>query len=145
LSKQETMLKRVKEMVEQEIERVVSPETVTLLDDISRGINDLKRLQEAQVPEGLKDEVAVTVSGMNAVPMQPKRTKPPYFRATVFSDGPDPVYVFLNDVKPEAIREAPLNSGDKLDIDTTEAKIEALFFACTTSTGQASLRIHLLK
>jgi len=139
------MKRLVKQTVQEEIERVVPPETVVLLDDISRGIKDLKRLAQAQVPEGLKDEVAVSVAGKNPVPMQPKQTKPPYFRATIFSDGPDPVYVFLNDVKSEAIREAPLNSGDKIDIDTTEAKIQALFFACTTSTGRASLRIHLLK
>jgi len=141
----EPLRKMVKEEVEKEILRLKPEIDTILLDDISRGIKDLKRLQEAQVPEGLKDEVTVSVAGKIPVPMQPKQTKPPYFRATVFSDGPDPVYVFLNDVKPEAIREAPLNSGDKLDIDTTEAKIEALFFACTTTTGQASLRVHLLK
>lgn len=141
----EPLRKVAKEEVEKEIFRTKPEIDTILLDDISRGIKQVVKRLEAQVPEGFKDEVTVSVSGTNPVPMQPKRTKPPYFRATVFSDGPDPVYVFLNDVKPEAIREAPLNQGDKIDIDTTEAKIQALFFACTTATGNASLRIHLLK
>jgi len=141
----EPMKRTIKELVREEVERVLPPETVVLLDDISRGVKQLNKRLEAQVPEGLKDEVNFSVSGTNPVPIQPKRTKPPYFRATVFNDGPDPVYVFLNDVKPEAIREAPLNQGDKADIDTTEAKIESLFVACTTSTGNASGRVWLLK
>jgi len=139
------MSEPMRKIAREEIERIKAPLDTVLLDDISRGIKQLNKRAEAQVPEGLKDEVVVSVAGKNPVAMQPKNTKPPYFRATVFCDGPDAVYVFLNDVKPEAIREAPLNSGDKIDIDTTEAKIQALFFACTTPTGSASLRIHLLK
>ena len=139
------MSEPMRRIAREEIERVKVPIDTALLDDISRGIKQLNKRLEAQVPEGLKDEVSFTVSGTNAVPVQPKRTKPPYFRATVFNDGPDPVYVFLNDVKPEAIREAPLNQGDKADIDTTEAKIEALFVACTTRTGSASGRVWFLK
>jgi len=124
----------------------IKPEIETiLLDDISRGIKQLNKRLEAQVPEGLKDEVNFSVAGTNAVPIQPKRTKPPYFRATIFNDGPDSVYVFLNDVKPESLREAALNQGDKADLDTTEAKIQALFVACTTPTGTARGRVWLLK
>jgi len=139
------MSEPMRRIAREEIGRVKAPLDTVLLDDIARGVKQLNKRLEAQVPEGLKDEVVVNVSGKNHVAMQPKNTKPPYFRATVFNDGPDAVYVFLNDVKPEAIREAPLNSGDKIDIDTTEAKIEALFFACVGSTNSASVRIHLLK
>lgn len=131
------------EKVEERVEP--APLEVALLYKILQAQRETTRLLKAQVPEGFKDEVGVSVAGKNPVPMQPKNTKPPYFRATVFNDGPDPVYVFLNDVKIEAIREAPLNQGDEVDIDTTEAKIQALFFACTTETGNASVRIHLLK
>jgi len=141
----EPLRKIVKEEVQREI-ATIKPEIDTiLLDDISRGVKQVVKRLEAQVPEGFKDEVTVSVTGKIPVPMQPKNTKPPYFRATVFNDGPDAVYVFLNDVKPEAIREAPLNQGDKIDIDTTEAKIEALFFACVGSENTASVRVHLLK
>lgn len=139
------MSEPLRKLVKEEIIKLKPEVNTLLLDDISRGIKQIVKVLAAQVPEGLKDEVTVTVSGINAVAMQPKRTSPPYFRATVFCDGPDPVYVMLNDVKPQAIREAPLNEGDKIDIDTTEAKIQALFFACTTTAGVASLRVHLLK
>jgi len=127
------------------VQRVKAPIETVLLDDIARGLADIKRLLEAQVPEGFKEEVDVSVAGTIPVPMEPKLRKPPFFRATLFNDGPDPVIVMLNEVKPEAYRKAPLNAGDKIDIDTTEAKIESLFFACTTSSGQASVRVHLLK
>ena len=132
-------------MSKQEVERIKAPIDTVLLDDIARGITDIKGLLEAQVPEGLKEEVAWTVEGTRAVPVSGRLIRPPYFRATVFNDGPDPVYVFLNKAKPRAYREAPLNAGDKLDIDTTEAKIQVLFFAGTTSAGRASGRVHFLK
>jgi len=130
---------------EETLKRVKAPIDTVLLDDIARGISDLKKLMQAQIPEGLKEEVEVTAHGKIPVPMQPRTTVPPYFRATVFNDGPDPVYVMLNDIKTEPYRKAPLNSGDKLDIDTTEAKIRELFFACEEDDKSASVRIHLLK
>jgi hypothetical protein len=129
----------------EELERIKAPLEVALLDEISLGIKDVVKRLEAQVPQGVKDEVAFTVSGTNPVPVQPTRTKPPYIRATVFNDGPSPVYVFLNDVTPIAFRQAPLNAGDKADIDTTEAKIQALFVVCGSPTDQASGRVWLLK
>jgi len=130
---------------EEAVERVKAPIETVLLDDIARGIADIRRLLKAQVPEGFKEEVEFSVEGKTAVPLEPKLRKPPFFRATVFNDGPDPVIVMLNEVKPEAYRKAPLNAGDKLDIDTSEAKIEALFFACQASDKKASGRAHLLK
>jgi uncharacterized hydantoinase/oxoprolinase family protein len=143
---EETLLKRlVKEEVERFVERVMPPEVLATLDDIARGIMDIKKKLEAQVPEGLKEELTVQVEGTRATPITPRTIMPPYVRATCFCDGPDPVYVFLNKPKPEAFRQAPLNPGDKIDIDTTEAKIEALYFACTTPDGKASVRVHLLK
>jgi len=128
-----------------ELKRVKAPLDTVLLDEIARGIADLKKLMSSQVPEGLKDEVEVSVHGKVPVPMQPRTTMPPYFRATIFNDGPDPVYVMLNDVKAEPYRKAPLNAGDKIDIDTTEAKIRELYFACEGDANSAALRIHLLK
>jgi hypothetical protein len=129
----------------EELERVKAPLEVALLDDIALGVNRLNRRLEAQVPEGIKDEVTVAVAGQTPVPMEPVNTKPPYFRAAIFNDGPSPAYVFLNVTRPIAFRQAPLNTGDHLDIDTTEAKIQALFFACTTDAGTASVRVQLLK
>jgi len=106
---EEPLLKR---LVKEEVERRVPPETVVLLDDISRGIRDVKRLLEAQVPEGLKEEVTIEVEGTTPVPMVTKLRKPPFMRASVFVDqDSDPVYVMLNEVKPEAFRDAPLRKG----------------------------------
>jgi len=130
---------------EEELERIKAPVDTALLDDISRGVRQLNARLAAQVPEGIKDEIEVDVSGVNPVPMQPLNSTPPYFKATVFNDGPDPVYVFLNQTKVSALRKAPLNQGDRLDIDTTEAKIQSLFFACPDVNNNASVRIHVLK
>ena len=141
-SQEEALLKS---LIKGEVERLVPPEMTVLLDDIARGVRAVQKRLEAQVPEGFKEEVDVSVEGTIPVPMEPKLRKPPFIRATVFNDGPDPVYVFLNEVKPEAFRKAPLNAQDKLDIDTTEAKIDALFFACEASEKTASVRVHLLK
>jgi hypothetical protein len=129
----------------EELVRVKAPIEVALLDDISRTIRRVAESLDAQVPKGFKDEVAFTVQGVNAIAIQPTRTKPPYFRATIFNDGPDPVYVFLNDITPAAYRQAPLNVGDKADIDTTEAKIHAIFVACPSANNTASGRVWLLK
>ena len=133
------MAKPIEERVEP------APLEIALLYKILKAERETAESLKSMMPEGVKDEVELTVTGTNPVPMQPRATKPPYVRATVFNDGPDPVYVFLNDVKIQSLRQAPLNQGDKLDIDTTAAKIQALFFACETSSEQASVRIHLLK
>jgi hypothetical protein len=137
--------KKAQERAQEKLERIKVPLEVALLDEISRGIKLVAERLEAQVPEGIKDEATFTVSGKNAIAVRPTRTTPPFIRVTVFNDGPDSVYVFLNDIPPESTRQAPLNSGDKADIDTTEAKIRALFVACVTSTGTASGRVWFLK
>ena len=128
------------------MKRVKAPIETVLLDSIARGIADVKRLLAAQVPEGFKEEVTVEVEGTTPVPMVARLRKPPFMRASLFvDDGSDPVYVMQNEVKPEAFRDAPLKAGEKLDIDTTEHKIEALFFACEESDKRATVRVHLLK
>lgn len=132
-----------KKEAREELVRIKAPIDTVLLDEISQGINRLIKHTEAQVPEAVKDEIELTVNGNNPVPMQPRNSHPPYFQATVFIDGPDPTYVWLNEI-PNSY-EAPLNAGDHLDIDTKEAKIEALWFACVGSTNTSHIRIHLLK
>lgn len=129
------------------LERIKIPIDTALLDDISRGIRQLNNKLAAQVLEGIQDEAYANPSGVNAVSWQSlTKLTPPYFRATVFNDGPSSVYVMLNVVKPVALRQAPLNAGDSAPIDTSpEAKIKALFFACPNSTDTASLRIYLLR
>lgn len=128
---------------QEELERVKVPIDTALLDDISRGIRQVNQRLAAQVPEGEKDEIDIIVNGNNAVPLQPQNSQPPYFKATVFNDGPDPAYVWLNEIPTHY--NAPLNQGDHLDIDTTEAKIQTLFFACQGPNNTAHLRVHVLK
>lgn len=143
---EEAMLRNiVKRMVEEEIVKVKPSIDTIYLDDIARGVRGVQKRLEAQVPEGFKEEVDVSVAGTIPVPMEPKLRKPPFFRASVFNDGPDPVHVMLNEVKPVAYRKAPLKEADRIDIDTTEAKIDALFFACEASDKTAAVRVHLLK
>lgn len=115
------------------------------LDEIAGRLADIHEAIQRQVPEGLKEEVEVEVEGTTLVPVRARIIKPPYFRASVFNDGPDNVYVLLNKEKAEAYRQSPLKEGDKLDIDTTEGKIHALFFACESEDKTASIRVHLLK
>lgn len=129
----------------EELTRVRAPVEVALLDDINRGILRVAERLEAQVPQGIKDEAAFSVSGTNPVPIQPPRTRPPYMKASIFNDGPSPIYVFLNDITPISMRQAPLNQGDRADLDTVEAKIQSIFVACTTAAGQASGRVWLMK
>jgi len=129
----------------EELKRLKAPIDTILLDDIARGISNLEKIMRAQVPQGIKDEAVVTVHGKIPVPIRPTSTVPPWFRATIYNDGPDPVYVMLNAAKAEPLRRAPLNSGDRIDIDTTEAKINELYFCCTNDSEDASLRVHLLK
>ena len=134
-----------REKAQETLERVKAPVETVLLDDISRGIKSVVKHLEAQVAQGIKDEAAFSVSGTNPVPIVPPRTRPPYIRATIFNDGPSPVYVFLNDIPAVSLRQAPLNAGDQADIDTTEANIRAIFVACTAAGNQASGRVWLIK
>lgn len=116
------------------------------LEEMNSRLADIHDALRRQVPQGFKEEVDVTVQGTIPVPMEPKLRKPPFVRASLFVDADsDPVYVMLNEVKPEAFRDAPLNAEEKLDIDTTEPKIEALFFACQAPENRATIRVHLLK
>jgi len=125
--------------------RELPPElTFITLDEIAGRLADIYDALQRQVPEGLKEEVTVVAEGTRAVPLSARFIKPPYFRAAVFNDGPDPVYVMLNKSKPVAFRTTPLNDGDKLVIDTVEAKIQLLLFACVEGES-ASVRVHLLK
>lgn len=130
---------------QEEISRIKAPIDTALLDEIARGIRLLNKKIEAQVPEGVKDEATVDVAGPIAVAMRPGSTNPPWFRASVFNDGPDPVYVFLNDVDIPSERHAPINKGESLEIDTVEAKIQALWFANIGDTETASVRVQLLQ
>lgn len=129
----------------EEIGRIKAPIDTALLDEIARGIRQLNKKMEAQVPEGIKDEATVAVAGSIAVFMRPNSTDPPWFRATIFNDGPDPVYVFLNTVEIPSQRYAPLNAGDSMEIDTVEAKIQSLAFANLNDTETSSVRIQLLR
>lgn len=115
------------------------------LDEMNSRLADIHETLQRQIPQGLKEEVVVEVEGTRSVTLSTRLIRPPYFRASVFNDGPDPVHVMLNKSKPKAFREAPLNVGDKLDIDTTEPKIQVLFFACEAADKTASVRVHLLK
>lgn len=126
----------------------ISPEVFAAmtLDDISVKLSKMLKLQEAQIEEGVKDEATISVSGTIPVPMTPYllNSKSPYFKVAVFNDGPDPVYVMLNEIQDVGKRKAPLNQGDKLDMATALPKINELFFACDEG-NTASVRVHALK
>ncbi|GAI50864.1 unnamed protein product, partial [marine sediment metagenome] len=59
--------------------------------------------------------------------------------ATVYNDGPDSVFVCLNDIR-DGFQE--IKKGESLDFDFRSPKIERFFFK-STSSGTANLRIPL--
>lgn len=127
------------------LERIKAPLDTILLDDISRGVKELINKLAAQVPEGVSDQAVVAVAGLTPIAMVPSSTDPPWFSATIFNDGPDPVYISLNEPHNPSERHAALNMGDSYVINTIEAKIKSLWFANMNPTDTSSCRVQLLQ
>ena len=130
----------------EEISRVPAPLNTVLLDDIARGIQCILEKMSDQVPDGVTDQVTVAVAGPTSVAMQPTESDPPWFYATVFNDGPSPVFVSLNEpLSNPTESKAALNMGDSMVINTVEAKIKSLWFSNMNATDTSSVRVQLLQ
>jgi len=109
---------------------------VLLLDDI---LVTLRR----RVPEGKIHPIKVEV-GDKLVPVS---TVKPWISADIRNDGPDPVYVMVNEVIPPhmfpprpPVRIPALESAEMLSVDMKEPLIEVIYLICEKGK-KATVRI----
>ncbi|MEM2905077.1 MAG: hypothetical protein QW587_04985 [Candidatus Bathyarchaeia archaeon] len=121
----------------------------TMLDDLSVELQKLRSLIQVEHEEGVKMDVGpIEVFGSQPVVASPGDGRD-YFGVTVFNDGPDPVYVMLNEPVGKPYRKAPLKRGDSEEIRFAEAKIRAIYLACdeggTSSGKDGGVRLHFYR
>lgn len=152
-SKELIIPKFLPEVVDETGEKITGPqlETVTSLVTQMAQLAQLARIrrtlekQEAQmekVPVGRMRPYALTIEGSDIWRMEvksPKYVGRPCNSATVLNNGPDSVFVCLNDIR-DGFQE--VLSGESLDFDFRSPKIERFFFK-STAGGTANLRIPL--
>jgi len=112
----------------------VSPEALiaVLLDEISGRLEEIYERME-WAPQGILDDYTISVTDEYKT-----LEGGPWFSFTLFNDGPNDVYVYVNDYKP--VRETPLRSGDSINIDMQQPLIEKIILICNPGET-ASVRI----
>jgi len=102
------------------------------LDDIAVAITELLALTQRQIPKGQTPFMPLTVT----TTLRELSLTPPWLSVKIINDGPETVFVNVNDPDGNAI---PINNGDVIDLDFGWPVVRLLFFV--TETDTAALRL----
>lgn len=111
------------------------PEVLMLiyLDEIAGRLTEIyASMQKSAV--GVVEPLSVSVADKSYM-VKPSN---PWISFTAFNDGPDPVYINVNEKS--GVLDTPLNSGDDLTVNMETAKIHRLYLQCDKGKT-ASVRI----
>lgn len=149
MSDEAMLRKTVKQMVEEEIVKVKVPLDTILLDDIAGMLADIsfeianfRQEWKATLPKGKVNplEFSVTEKFIKLTPAEVSSM--PWVTFDVFNDGPDGVYVIVN--QDYVTKKAPLKKDENLTVDMKRPIIEKVYLFCGTGK-KASVRIYPLK
>ncbi len=143
----EIVLPSGKRVKQSQIKRLDELETNDLLKLIFISNQDVVAKMEAAVPKGETLQVSVTVTSSplvidkNYVMQDGNFFDPPYRKADLFNDGPNPVYfAFNNPFTRQQI--APIKINNMYVEDMVELKLKSLVvYTAAGSTDTAALRI----
>jgi len=125
-------------MAKAKVNGKVSPEAmqIILLDEIAGRLADLKKHMEWAQQGGMIHPLSETITAA----MYERTCSPPWYSATIFNDGPNPVYPDVNRDNNARNLITPLNMGDQMTMDFEQPKIKVLFMRC--AVGQtANIRL----
>jgi hypothetical protein len=95
---------------------------IAVAEERARREDHSEQAEEAG-PRGYIYPISVTVEELTVVDFVKGRPYSPLYSITIFNDGPDEVYVSVN----EHQKQTPLKPGEQLSIDARNARIERLY------------------
>ena len=120
LSKQEALLKR---LIQEQVERIVSPEMVVLLDDCARGIRQILTHLRETTPEG--EDVPIpekTVTGTQTINLIREYPYRPLRKVDFFNKGPNTAYYRINNNG----KEIPIEDRETIVVERPRATIKTI-------------------
>jgi len=117
LSREESLLKQ---LVKQEVERLVPPEMTILLDDIARGIKQILAHLRETTPEGVDVKLPeLTVTDVELLDFLREYPYRPLRSIDLFNKGPDTAYYRVN----EEGKEIPIENREYIRVERPKATI----------------------
>ena len=101
---------------------------------------EMPKPEEKPKTEGREENFEVNVEGRELIAAIPTK---PCFSYTLWNDGPDPVYYFINEYDPDS-EKAPIQAGENARGDFERPVIERVIFRCEDGET-ASVRLKLLR
>lgn len=119
-----------------------APLSVALLYKLLKAQRETLKVLKSQIPKGEFRPITLQISNTPTV-LEPKSIpEMPWIKFTIFNDGPDPVYLEVNE---EFLQQTtPLNIDESLAVDMITPQIEKVRLFC--AVGQtASVRLFTKK
>jgi len=146
LSRGETRIRRLRSFTEERpyvqhaLQTQILYDIASILEDMAFELTSFYQEWKMTIPEGRLIQLTVNVTD------EPKELSPeegvsymPWISFDLYNDGPDPVYVMVNE---EYLRyRAPIASGENLKVDMKKPLIRKIWLYC--ASGQtASVRMY---
>jgi hypothetical protein len=93
------------------------------------------------IPEGKVEMIPLSLTDRVTLLTPEEYHTMPWRSFDIYVDGPDPVYMAVNEVP---VGKAPLNAGESLKVDMKKRKISKIILYCAAGK-QSSARIFALK
>lgn len=133
------MITKERGYVQQAIQTQILYDMASLLEDMGKTLVDFHQDWKETIPKAKLRPLELTIT-QNITRLDPTNTYDmPWMTFDLSNDGPDPVYVTINEE--ELIEKAPLNSGDSLTVDMKKRNIRKLYLFCGQG-NTAQVRIY---
>ena len=115
-----------------------------MLDQIIEELINFRQEFKRTIPEGVMRPIQVEVTDKVFHLTPQVEPSMPWMSATIFNDGPDPVYVSVHPKNWAVKADAPLKANESVQIDVKDKRIDFIALWCEKGKT-ASVRIFYLK